>query len=180
MKHKVVIVDTCILLVWLKVPEKGNETGNKKLTYESIENYFNEEAAVGTNMMLTVACIIETGNHIAHIKDGNSRYAAVGNFAQFIEEVASERKSPWMIYSNERDMWTKENIADLARQWKERREYKLSMGDASILKTAQALIATGQYNVDVYTDDQLLESSVLELNANPPCANYRPRNKRNS
>lgn len=172
MRHKVIIVDTCLLRVWLNMPG-DTKTGNKGLTREAIEKHIVDAQKRGATAMLTVACIIETGNHITQIKNGNVRRAVVWEFAQFIEDVASGNRDDWMIYSQEKDMWTPEKIARLARQWKAHNDYSLSMGDTSILEVATQLKST--FDVEVYTDDESLET----LSQLPPQRRYAPASRRN-
>ena len=67
MKKKVLIFDTSVLCVWLKVP--GKETcgpDNSKMTYDIVNEKIEEEKKLGTTFVLPIASIIETGNHIAH------------------------------------------------------------------------------------------------------------------
>ena len=67
MKTKVLIFDTSVLCVWLRVPSKDTcGSGDNLLTYDIVNNKIEEEKNNGTIFVLPIASIIETGNHIAH------------------------------------------------------------------------------------------------------------------
>lgn len=64
--RKVLVIDTSVLYVWLKV--SGKETcgpSNALVTYEKVSEK-EEEKKKGTTFILPLATIIETENHIAH------------------------------------------------------------------------------------------------------------------
>ena len=75
MSKKVLIIDTSILCVWLKVP--GMETCGTKdspITFEYVNSKIEAEAKTGrTTFVLPIASIIETGNHITHIKGATKK-----------------------------------------------------------------------------------------------------------
>ncbi len=75
MSKKVLIIDTSILCVWLKVP--GMETCGTKdspITFDDVNSKIAAEEKRGrTTFVLPIASIIETGNHITHIKRGDKK-----------------------------------------------------------------------------------------------------------
>lgn len=83
MKKKVLIFDTSVLCVWLKVP--GKETCGPEenlLTYDIVNAKIEEEKQQGTTFVLPIASIIETGNHIAH--SAGDRHVVGHAFADFV------------------------------------------------------------------------------------------------
>lgn len=171
MKSKLVIVDTSILVVWLQVPgfeEAGEGRLSKAQVDEKLQNYKSE----GAKLVLTIACIIETGNHIAQVKNGDIRRLKVNQFADFLINVV-EKKDGWMMFYSEKDMWSENEIAKLAEMWRESGVYKLSLGDASIIKVANRLKAI--YDVEVFTGDSQLRG----LASAPIAPIYAPAKRRN-
>ena len=87
MKKKVLIFDTSVLCVWLKVPGKETcgQEGNQ-LTFEVVDAKIEDEKKQGTTFVLPIASIIETGNHIAH--STGDRHAVGHAFADIISATA--------------------------------------------------------------------------------------------
>ena len=64
--RKVLVLDTSVLCCWLKVP--GRETAGpleNRWTPERIASLVEKETAQGSALVLPIASLIETGNHIA-------------------------------------------------------------------------------------------------------------------
>lgn len=171
MKHKVIIVDTSILVVWMRVPG-FEEAGEERLTFKQIDEKITRYKSENARLMLTVACVIETGNHIAQIKDGDLRREKVNEFALFLED-AVKNTNGWMMYYSEKDLWSKEEILKLVNMWRVNGIYKISMGDASILKVADRLKPI--YDVEVFTGDNQLKT----LSLAPLKPVYAPGKRRN-
>ena len=134
MKKKVLLIDTSILTVWLDIPS-FDITENKGLDKSKIDAFLDSKQKDGYTFMLPIATIIETGNHVAQIKDGNIRHQIVNEFADLLIKLA-RKESPWLLNSNEVKSFTSDELIELAEQWKNKGVYKLSLGDASILKVA--------------------------------------------
>lgn len=66
---KVLILDTSVICVWLQVPGKDTcgRSGNI-LTHDMVKAKIESEQELGTTFVLPIASVIETGNHIAHIR----------------------------------------------------------------------------------------------------------------
>ena len=65
MKDKVLIMDTCILCVWLGIPYMDDCGADKnKWTIKRVQKKIDEEIKKGTKFVLPIATIIETGNQI--------------------------------------------------------------------------------------------------------------------
>lgn len=72
---KIMIIDTNIMCVWLKVPGKETAGKDNEWNYENVSAHIDEEIKKGTQLCLPMTSVIETGNHIAHIK-GNKTPSA--------------------------------------------------------------------------------------------------------
>lgn len=98
------LVDTSILLNILNVPDKNERR-------EEVFAAFQEKIKAGETFFLSLATIIETGNHIGHLPDGNSRYGCACALLQQVQK-ALDGKSPFVPL----DMCSREEL----RQWMER------------------------------------------------------------
>lgn len=150
MKKKVLIFDTSVLCVWLKVPGKENcgPEGNR-LTYDFINSKIEEEKSRGTTFVLPIASIIETGNHIAH-SPGDKHL--VGNAFADIILATADQISPWAAFTEQSELWKKENLKVLAERWKESVISGQSLGDASIVDVAN-YYASAEFEVEIFTGD---------------------------
>ena len=155
MKKKVLIFDTSVLCVWLKVP--GKETcGSKenRLTFDMVNAKIEEEKSQGTTFVLPIASIIETGNHIAH--STGDRHEVGYAFADIISATA-DQISPWAAFTEQSELWKKENLKVLAERWKESVISGQSLGDASIVDVAN-YYASAEFEVEIFTGDEGLKA----------------------
>lgn len=155
MKKRVLIFDTSVLCVWLKVP--GKETcgpeGNQ-LTFEIVDAKIEDEKRKGTTFVLPIASIIETGNHIAH--SAGDRHTVAHAFADIISATA-DQISPWAAFTEQSELWKKENLKVLADRWKESVVSGQSLGDASIVDVAN-YYASAEFEVEIFTGDEGLKA----------------------
>lgn len=80
----VAIVDTSILCNVLDIPHMNGE--RNRVLQELGELLENE-----TNLLLPMAAVYETGNHIAQIKDGNRRRRYAGDFVDEVKKAIALR-----------------------------------------------------------------------------------------
>jgi hypothetical protein len=157
--QKVLIMDTSILCVWLQVP--GMETTGKQQehTYASVSERIDREQRNGTKLVLPIATIIETGNHIAHAK-GN-KASAVRQLCDIIISV-SKGESPWMIIDMQHSLWQEEKLLELVEAWQHSVMIECqSIGDAAIVQVAQQYAAN--FEVEIYTGDGGLKNYEYKL-----------------
>ena len=155
MKKKVLIFDTSILCVWLKVP--GKETcgpEDNRQNYDVVNTKIEEEKNQGTTFVLPIASIIETGNHIAH--STGDRHVVGHAFADIISATA-DQISPWAAFTEQSELWKKENLKVLAERWKESVISGQSLGDASIVDVAN-YYASAEFEVEIFTGDKGLKA----------------------
>jgi len=155
MNKKVLIIDTSILCVWLKVPGKDScGSGTKIITYNDVNERIEQEKRQGTTFVLPIASIIETGNHIAH-SPGN-RWLLGNAFADMISEMA-DAKSPWAAFTAQNALWQPDKMKELAERWKQTVVSGQSMGDASIVDVASYYGKMG-FDVEIFTGDEGLKA----------------------
>jgi hypothetical protein len=169
---KVLIIDTSILCVYLGVP--GKETcgdDNDKWDKKRVGIRFQEEEKQGTDFILPLATIIETGNHIAQAN--SMRYEIAKAFADILVKVA-DGIIPWAVFTTELDeLWSKEKLKELALEWPVLASRNISLGDATIKNVAQFYAKTGS-PVEIFTGDKELKAYE---SATPPPARRSDRRK---
>jgi hypothetical protein len=157
MMRKVLLIDTSLLCVWLKVP--GKETaGNDKWNFELVNEKIQTEIAKGTILVLPLATVIETGNHIAQAKTKDTQHKLLTSekFAE-IMICAADEKSPWAAFREQIVLWEEEGLKNLASTFPNQAIEKTSMGDASIVVLGWHYHQKG-YHVEFLTDDDQLKS----------------------
>jgi hypothetical protein len=155
--RKVLLIDTSLLCVWLQVP--GRETaGNNEWDFERVEQTIEAEKAKGTTLVLPLATVIETGNHIAQAKTANSeiKLIAAKKFAEIITYAADET-TPWAKFREQIVLWEEEQLKELAAKFPNQAVEKTSMGDASIVILGWHYHQKG-FHVEFLTDDDKLKS----------------------
>lgn len=166
--NKVLILDTSILCVWLKIPGKDScGVDDDRWDYARVERKIEQEKGSKTTFVLPLASIIETGNHIAQAK--NRRRELATALAQIMKDSANE-KTPWAAYSQQSVLWNQSSLNVLADTWPELATQKLSLGDATIKDVAKFYAETG-CQVEILTGDQ-------GLKAYEPLPNVPRRRKR--
>ena len=83
----IAIVDTSIVVNVLDLPNMNQER-------ETVLARFETEIKAETNLLLPMAAIVETGNHIAHITDGRVRRERAERFVEQVR-AALNGSAPW-------------------------------------------------------------------------------------
>ena len=152
---KVLVIDTSILCVWLQVPGKDNCGPNGDCwDYEKVNQKIEQEIEAKTTLVLPLASIIETGNHISQAS--HSRRERALNLAEIMNNVADET-SPWAAFSDQSVLWAPDKLKALAANWPDLAAQKLSLGDATIKDVADYYAQAG-YKVEILTGDQGLKA----------------------
>ncbi|MFO5473129.1 MAG: hypothetical protein ACLBM2_04295 [Dolichospermum sp.] len=156
--RKVLLIDTSLLCVWLKVPRKET-AGNNKWDFELVNEKILTEIEKGTTLVLPLATVIETGNHIAQAKTTNSDSKRITSekFAQIMIYAADE-KSPWAAFREQIVLWEAEGLKNLAEKFPNQAVEKTSMGDASIVVLGWYYYQEKGFHVEFLTDDNGLKS----------------------
>jgi hypothetical protein len=149
----VVVIDTSILCVWLKVP--GLETCGPDIDrwdFARVDHDIQRHIATGSSLILPLTTIIETGNHIAQAV--GDRYPVAIELAKIMGRAA-DAESPWAAFSEQAEGWTPENLKRLAQDWPPLAAQKMSIGDATIKDVADYYAKMG-CKVTLLTGDQQL------------------------
>ena len=115
-------IDTSVMLNLLEVPDKCSDK-------EIVKEQWRKSLEANDVLILPAATIIETGNHIAHIKDGNKRRSIAEKFGEFLKKTAEE-EAPWSLYGIAMD---KNELTYLAKNIGEYATRQIGIGDMSII-----------------------------------------------
>ncbi len=154
---KVLIIDTSILCVWLEVPGKTTCGSTSDLWDKArVHRLLEAEIQSGTDLILPLAAIIETGNHIA--QSSSRRY----EMAQILSEIivkAADSQSPWGAFTAQSSLWTSEKLKQLATEWATKLAVQeVSMGDATIKILAEYYADLPGCRVEIFTGDSGLKA----------------------
>ena len=149
------MLDTCILCVWLQVPGM-NQCGpaGDCWDYNRVDQKIEQEIKENATLVLPLASIIETGNHISQAS--HSRRERALELARIMDSVADEM-SPWAAFSDQSVLWSPKKIKKLAASWPDLAAQRLSLGDATIKDVAEYYAQAG-WQVEILTGDQGLKA----------------------
>lgn len=152
----VILVDTCILLNVLNVPAFNQ---HRAVVFAELERL---SADSGVNLLLPMAAIIETGNHIAQLADGRHRRKFATIFAEAVR-AALRGEAPWRAMQAPGieviEKWLDEFPNHAMRG--------VGMGDLSIIKEWSAVKARHPtHHVTIWTLDRAM-GGFAEVHAFP-------------
>lgn len=156
MPARVLILDTSVLCCFLQVP--GKETcgsDEDRWDHRRISALIDAEVQRASLLVLPLATIIETGNHIAQAKRGD-RFIVATRLAGFIA-LAADGASPWAAFTQQSGLWEPGALKILAETWPALAAAGTSIGDATIKDVAE-FYAKGGYEVEIVTGDAGLKA----------------------
>jgi hypothetical protein len=118
------IIDTSILTNILDIPHMNQDRSvvmNELKRLKELDNQI---------LILPLAAIIETGNHIAHISDGNIRREKAKLMGAILENTANNN-APWQYFGKELD---KEDLLKLSFEFPDNAMRGTGLGDLSIIR----------------------------------------------
>ncbi len=153
--QKILILDTSILCVYLKVPYMDDcGSDDNKWDYKRVTEKIDTEISKKSLLVLPLATLIETGNHIAQAN--GERYKLAVALSNIIKKVANEEE-PWAAFTFQRKLWDEENLIKLANNWPALAASGLSIGDATIKDVAEYYTEAGCL-VKIFTGDEGLKA----------------------
>ncbi|WP_425058634.1 hypothetical protein SCACP_32910 [Sporomusa carbonis] len=117
-------IDTSILVNILDIPNMNDKHSQ---VIEEFQAVIKDKSQV---LILPLATIIETGNHIAHISNGEIRRQKAKRMAAFLENTASG-KAPWKYYGKELET---DDLLWLAKEFPDNAMRQTGIGDLSIIR----------------------------------------------
>lgn len=115
-------IDTSVMANMLEIPGKSSDA-------KIVQEEFKQAVEAAEVLILPIATIIETGNHIAHIADGNIRRTTAQKFGEYLRKTA-KGEAPWQLYGVELD---KAGLLYLADHIEENAIHEIGIGDVSII-----------------------------------------------
>ena len=155
MARKILILDSSVLCCWLKVP--GKDTAGPQgdqWTYQRINTLIQQEQQKGSTLVLPIASLIETGNHIAQAT--NLRHQCATELARCLTDTA-DAKSPWAAFTDQTVLWEPDQLLKIAQDWPPLAAGGMSIGDATIKHVAEYYAQAG-WHVEILTGDAGLKA----------------------
>lgn len=153
MPSRVLIIDTSVLCCLLDIP--GKETcgsGKERWDKSRVEALLANEQ--GSTLVLPLATIIETGNHIAQAR--GDRFTLATEFAKYLS-AAADGASPWAAFTEQAVLWGSDQLRELSQIWPRLAAAQTSIGDATIKGVAE-FYAKMDCDVEIVTGDAGLKS----------------------
>lgn len=119
----VCVMDTSVFCNLLRIPSMDQD--HARATAE-----LGEYIKAGTSLLLPMATVYETGNHIAHQGDGRLRRTKARLFADQVRE-AFDGDAPW----TPTPLHNPDEMRDWLREFPDRAMEEIGLGDLSIIKT---------------------------------------------
>lgn len=155
MSRRVLILDTSILCCWLQVPGKENAgPRGDRWDHARVAALISDEVARKSTLVLPIATLIETGNHIA--QTSGNRFDLAHQLAEQLEHSLDAR-SPWAAFTDQSSLWEADNLKRLASEWPKLAAKGLSIGDATIKDVAEYYAKAG-WQVEILTGDSGLKA----------------------
>jgi len=118
----VAIVDTSILCNILNIPQRN---GERERIIKELEQFLEEE----TTLLLPMAVVYETGNHIAQISNGGNRRRFAEFFVKQVKKAITG-EAPWQVMQ----LPTTEEVGEWLSGFPDSAMGGAGMGDLSIIK----------------------------------------------
>ena len=160
--RKNLILDTNILCAWLQIPGYEVAQAKDKSPIESqtkadIDAKIDQTIADNGLLVLPLATIIETGNHISQAKQGKFSHRDLAqSFKALIHKALDENELHWVLFTRNVELfWGEDAVSKLIEEWFETVERKLSLADVSLLAVAEYYWKEQPYwETEVYTVDE--------------------------
>lgn len=123
-------IDTSIMCNLLEIPDMCADKERGKQEWKEV-------LEKKETLIMPLATIIETGNHVTHIADGHARYTVTMKFKEYLEKTA-ESKAPWTLYGNALD---KEEIRYIAANMEQFTIAEIGIGDMTIIYAYEKYLA---------------------------------------
>lgn len=145
-------IDTCVLCNLVPVP--GRDQDREKIGRELKVHLSNRDV-----LIVPIASVIETGNHISHVEDGNLRRTTAIRFNDMLTSLKNN-EAPWVMNEVSWDSNFLDSFlsgAGTGMTWTEHATSKMGAGDLSILAERELYQQrSGMRDVRIWTDDTAL------------------------
>jgi hypothetical protein len=120
------LVDTSIFCEVVPVPGRTQQR-------EEVLDVLEDHIRNGVTLLLPIATILETGNHIAHISDGSQRRATAQRFVELVQQALGnvEGPAPWTVPE---PLLTPEDMQRYLNEFPDCAMQGIGLGDLSIIE----------------------------------------------
>lgn len=118
----IALIDTSVLCNIVPVPGLDQHRGE---ILSELEHHIRSR----TTLLLPLAAVVETGNHIAHVPDGQKRRSSARSFCEELGK-AIDGQSPW----TPTPFWDVAGLRSWLPEFPDRAMKRIGMGDLSIIK----------------------------------------------
>lgn len=153
--QRVLVIDTSILCCWLQI--NGKETSGPSddiWDYNRVDNHINERLNDGWFLVLPLASLLETGNHIAN--SAGLRFEQATELGNMLRKSAN-RDAPWAAFVDQAALFEQSKLIDIANNWPELAAGGMSIGDYLIVDVANYYARAG-IEVELLTGDEGLKA----------------------
>lgn len=162
---KIIVIDTSMFCTWLKLPNfETCESRNDTWDFERINEKIETEIRNHSTLVLPLATIIESGNHLSHCS--GDIYSLAHKFCDILRKSV-EGESPWATFSQQSELWNDACLKRLADEWPPMAASKVSIGDATIKNVAEMYAKIG-YDVEILTCDSGLKAYEPTIHTTKP------------
>lgn len=123
-------------------------------TFERSDAVLREAVNEGATLVLPLAVLIETGNHIAQCN--GDRFVLAGQLAQLLTDAVNGT-NPWVPFAGQDELWSDEGLLGLAASWPRLAAGGTSIADATIKGVAEFYAEAG-FQVEIVTGDEGLRA----------------------
>lgn len=124
----IILLDTSVLCEWLQVPGKSVQGGNLRVAKKM------RAFAVGFDFFLPLAAVIETGNHIAHVKKAKARRSCAEALVALIDKCVAGTV-PYATVAG----WDVDDLKRFSRSFVANATASVGMGDTTIISDFEKL-----------------------------------------
>ncbi|EPX58915.1 hypothetical protein D187_003630 [Cystobacter fuscus DSM 2262] len=163
MSQTVLVIDTSILCVWLAIPHLDTcGPDDDRWDKPRVDALIQEHLTEGATLVLPLASIIETGNHIA--QNPGDRFVLAQRLCDLLRK-AVDGTAPYAAFSEQSVLWEREHMQGLTGGWPPLAARSISLADATIRDVAHFYARRG-LDVRMLTGDLGLQA--LSPPAAPP------------
>lgn len=146
------MIDTSILCVWLQLPGFTSAGAvADSWDYDRIQRKIAQAIEEQATLVLPLATIIETGNHLSQC--GGDRYTLALQFCEILRKSV-DSEEPWAAYSAQNTLWSDDQMRQLADTWPNQAAQQISIGDATIIGVAEYYSSAFPLSqVEIFTGD---------------------------
>lgn len=125
--HTTALVDTTVFCNVIRVPGRDQNV-------REVQRLHEERLRAGWSLLLPIAVMVETGNHIAHAADGRLRRASADRFAKAVRG-AIDGSAPWTPAS----AWGLDEVRAWLQEFPDSAMRGVSFADMTIVKEYERL-----------------------------------------